>query len=79
MGISRNNLFVLWIVTRRLGKEFTTKDVSEHPLMTSVHPIKAKHTHYNAFVGRAISKNRLILMVKEVRKATSRGSVWRKI
>ncbi|MBW6465667.1 MAG: hypothetical protein K0B06_04100 [Brevefilum sp.] len=79
MGISTINLCVLWIVTKRLGKEFSTKDVSQHPLMTTAHPIKAKHTHFHAFVGRAISKNRHILMVKEIKKGTKRGSIWRKI
>lgn len=79
MGISKIKLCVLWLIIFGMGKEFSTKDVSEKPLMNITHPLKATHPHFHAFVGRAISKNRHILMLKEVRKGTKRGSVWRKI
>lgn len=79
MGVSRIKPCVLIIVTLGMQKEFTTKDVSESFLIKLTHPIKASRPQFNSFVGRAISKHRNLLMVKEIRSGTARGSVWKKV
>jgi hypothetical protein len=70
---------VLKEVIADLGQEFATKDVSEDKRMIKAHPIDSRHSLYHAFVGGAISDNRGILNIKEVKKGTKRGSIWRKI
>lgn len=70
---------VLREVIADLGQEFSTKDVSEDHRMITSHPFESKHSHYHAFVGGAISDNRGVLNVKEIKKRTKRGSIWRKI
>lgn len=72
-------LRVLQEVIADLGAEFATKDVSEDERMIKAHPDDARHSHYHAFVGGAISDNRGLLNVKEIKKGTKRGSIWRKI
>ena len=79
MGRSDNKVRVLRGVIADLGNEFSTKDVSEDQRMIKAHPFDVRHSHYHAFVGGAISDNRGVLNVKEVRKRTKRGSIWRKI
>ena len=79
MGRSDIKVRVLKEVIADLGQEFATKDVSEDERMIKAHPFDARHSHYHAFVGGAISDNRGTLNVKEIRKETKRGSIWRKI
>jgi len=79
MGWSDIKTRVLKEVIADLDQEFSTKDVSEDERMISSHPIEVGHSHYHAFVGGAISDNRGILNVKEIKKHTKRGSIWRKI
>ena len=79
MGRSDIKVRVLREVIADLGNEFSTKDVSEDQRMIKAHPFDVRHSHYHAFVGGAISDNRGVLNVKEVRKRTKRGSIWRKI
>lgn len=62
-----------------LGDVFTTKDVSEDVRMKNAHPKLVKHSHYHAFVGGALSDHRGELNIKEIQKATKRGSRWQKI
>lgn len=66
-------------VVAGLGTVFTTKDVSEDPRMTKAYPDLARHSHYHAFVGRALSEYRAQLEIEEIRKRTPRGSQWTKI
>lgn len=74
-----NKVRVLREVIADLGQEFSTKDVSEDQRMIAAHPFEAKHSHFHAFVGGAISDNRGILSVKEIKKRTKRDSIWKKI
>ena len=57
---------------------FATKDVSEDERMKQAHPELTDHTHYHAFVGRALSLDHVALGIVEIRKATSRGARWEK-
>ena len=79
MGRSDIKVLVMKEVIDDLGQEFSTKDVSEDKRMIAAHPFEVRHSHYHAFVGGAISDNRGIFNVKEVKKKTGRGSIWRKI
>lgn len=79
MGRTDIKVKVLREVIADLGQEFSTKDVSEDERMINAHPFDVRHSHYHAFVGGAISDNRGALNVKEVRKGSKRGSIWRKI
>ena len=64
---------LMQLVVTQMGRTFVTRDVSEHPSMVAAH---ANHRNYHAFVGRALSENRDILGIVEIRKGTSRGSRW---
>lgn len=66
-------------VIRDLGDVFTTKDVSEDERMLKAHRRLVKHSHYHAFVGGALSDHRSKLKIKEIQKATRRGSRWQKV
>ena len=55
---------------------FATKDVSEDPRMRRGHPELVAHRHYHSFVGGALSDHHVALGITEVRRSTSRGSVW---
>ena len=79
MGRSDIKVCVMKEVIADLGQEFATKDVSEDKRMIRAHPFDFKHSQYHAFVGGAISDNRGVLNVKEIKKGTKRGSIWRKI
>lgn len=79
MGRTDIKVKVLREVIADLGQEFSTKDVSEDERMIREHPFDVRHSQYHAFVGGAISDYRGSLNVKEVRKGTKRGSIWRKI
>ena len=57
---------------------FVTKDVSEDERMLLAHPELVSNIQYHGFVGRALSDNRTVLGIAEVRKRTSRGSLWEK-
>jgi hypothetical protein len=69
---------VLGQVVAGLEAAFATKDVSEDARMLQAHPDLAHHSHYHAFVGGALSDHRAALEIVELRKNTSRGSVWQK-
>ena len=66
-------------VVAGLGPIFKTKDVSEDPRMRKTYTDLARHSHYHAFVGRALSEYRAQLKIDEIRKGTPRGSQWKKI
>ncbi|MBX7112616.1 MAG: hypothetical protein K1X87_12330 [Dehalococcoidia bacterium] len=61
------------------GREFATKDISEDERMITAHPELVGHSHYHAFVGRALSEHHVMLGIVEVKKRTSRGSRWQKL
>jgi hypothetical protein len=65
-------------VVNRMPAAFATRDVSEDASMMAAHPVLKHHSHYHAFVGKALSENRRKLMIDETRKDTARGSQWRK-
>ena len=69
---------VVRVVVGQLGGQFSTRDVSDDGRMLTAHPSLRLHSHYHAFVGRAISEYRSELGVDELRKGTARGSVWGK-
>ena len=69
---------VLKKVVKDRGEVFTTKDVSEDPRVMQAHRKLAKHSHYHAFVGGALSDHRDRLGIKEIQKRTARGSRWQK-
>lgn len=66
-------------VVAGLGQVFTTRDVSEDIRMKQAHPNLTGHSHYHAFVGRALSVHRAQLEIDEDGKSASRGSRWKKI
>lgn len=66
-------------VVADLGPIFKTKDVSEDPRMRKTYADLVRHSHYHAFVGRALSEYRAQLKIDEIRKGTPRGSQWKKI
>jgi hypothetical protein len=59
-------------------RSFATKDVSEDERMRAAHPSLTDHPNYHAFVGRALSLHRDLLGLDELRKGSSRGSIWEK-
>ncbi len=69
---------VLKQVVKDMGDVFTTKDVSEDPRVMNAHRKLAKHSHYHAFVGGALSDHRRELGIDEIQKGTIRGSRWQK-
>jgi hypothetical protein len=62
----------------RVGQVFVTKDVSEQPELRRAHPRESAHTHWHAFVGRAISVHHVRLGVTSIGKS-SRGERWSKV
>jgi hypothetical protein len=70
------DLAVVRAVIAGLGDRFATRDVSEAAPMLAAHPGLRAHRNYHAFVGRALSEHRVALGLNEVKKRTSRGSVW---
>lgn len=60
------------------GRVFATKDISEDPRFRRAHPELVDHGHFHAFVGGALSDHRVDLGIVEIRKSTSRGSLWEK-
>ena len=79
MGSNDISLYTLREVVASLGQFFATKDVSEDIRMKQAHPNLTDHSHYHAFVGRALSEHRAQLGIDETQKSTSRGSRWKKI
>jgi hypothetical protein len=69
---------VLKQVVKDIGDIFTTKDVSEDARVRNAHRKLAKHSHYHAFVGGALSDHRQELGIDEIEKRTPRGSRWQK-
>lgn len=59
-------------------RTFATRDVSEDGRMREAHRALAVHPSYHAFVGRALSLHRDALGLDELRKGSSRGSIWEK-
>ena len=51
-------------------------DVSADKRMKQAHPELVVNQQYHAFVGGALSDHRTALGIEEVRKNTSRGSLW---
>ena len=72
------SLYVLKIVVSDLGTEFFTKDVSEDPRMTTHHFDLTDHSHYHAFVGKALSENHVELGIRKIGYHHKRGSIWKK-
>ncbi len=62
----------------KMPQRFFTRDVSEHPDMVAAHPVLSKHSHYHAFVGRRLSMEYRGRALVEIKKKTSRGSLWEK-
>ena len=62
----------------RLNDVFVTKDVSEQEEMKRAHSAEASHTHWHAFVGRAISLHRGALGVDSIGRSATRGERWSK-
>lgn len=78
MGKKDIRFDILKKVVERQGATFATRDVSEDPLMLESHAVEASHSHYHSFVGGAISDHRTPLGLDEIRKGTTRGSIWAK-
>ena len=55
-------------VVAECGDSFVTKDVSQDERMLASHASLCLHSHYHAFVGRALSEHRNELGVEELRK-----------
>ncbi|NLJ39668.1 MAG: hypothetical protein GX432_13050 [Candidatus Atribacteria bacterium] len=78
MGRQDIQFNVLKKVVDDLGPVFTTRDVSEDSRMKIAHFDLVDSTQYHAFVGGALSDNRVELGIEEIKKATARGSRWQK-
>ena len=78
MGSKDISLFVLNLVVADLGSEFFTKDVSKDSRMTKAHFDLADHSHYHAFVGKALSENQAELGIRKNGYHHKRGSIWNK-
>ena len=81
MGLSDINIKVLVKTIEKMPDEFFTKNVSSHPDMIKAHPELFNHSHYHSFVGKAIKKlsnQHSKWEIIEIRKKTSKGSLWRK-
>ena len=72
---------VLADVIDGLGKEFTTWDVLADARVRAAHPDLTSHSHFNAFVGRAISEFNGSFGIPALKKTGRRNNaqVWRKI
>ena len=78
MGSKDISLYVLKMVVTDLGSEFFTKDVSEDSRMTKHHFDLTDHSHYHAFVGKALSDHHVELGIRKIGYHHKRGSIWKK-
>ncbi len=78
MGSKDISLYVLKMVVADLGSEFFTKDVSEDSRMTKAHFDLTDHSHYHAFVGKALSEYQGELGIRKIGYHQKRGSIWKK-
>lgn len=71
---------ILIEVVTGLGSAFKTRDVSENPRMLKAYADLLHHTHYHAFVGRALSEFHVYLGILAVPEEYSqkRGMHWKK-
>ena len=78
MGSKDISLNILKIVVADLSSEFFTKDVSEDSRMTTHHFDLTGHSHYHAFVGKALSENHVELGIRKIGYQHKRGTIWKK-
>jgi len=78
MGSKDISFNALEMVVSDLGSEFFTKDVSEDLRMTKHHFDLAVHSHYHAFVGKALSEYQGELGIRKIGYHHKRGSIWKK-
>ena len=69
---------ILLQVVADQDRVFSTRDVSEDDRVRQAHPALTRHSLYHAFIGGALSDHRDALGIEEIRKSTSRGSLWEK-
>lgn len=59
-----------------LGRCFHTKDVSEHASVRDAHPVLSTHSHYHAFIGKALMDHHYRLGIRHTGAGTARGAAW---
>jgi hypothetical protein len=59
-----------------LGPVFNTKDVSEHAGVRDAHPDLSNHSHYHAFIGKALMLHHVQLGIVHGGEAKPRGARW---
>ena len=69
---------ILASAVRELGPIFQTKDVSEQSSVRDAHPELTTHSHYHAFIGKALSLHHVQLGIVKEGEDGARGTVWRK-
>lgn len=72
------NVDTLASAIRDLGPVFQTKDVSEHASVLDAHTDLSTHSHYHAFVGKALMLHHVQLGIVHAGESKPRGAVWRK-
>ncbi|MDB4931031.1 MAG: hypothetical protein JWM10_3515 [Myxococcaceae bacterium] len=59
-------------------ERFVTKDVSEQSALRGAHGALAAHSHWHAFVGKALRYHAIALGIEYVDAGASRGARWQK-
>lgn len=62
-----------------LKGDFVTRDVSDQPALRGAHVALASHSHWHAFVGRALSVHHVRLGIAISGGRTDRGVHWRRV
>jgi len=79
MKLDDINISILRSAIVELGREFHTKDVSEHTLMLQAHSIFLDEYAYHSVVGRVLGANATDLNINFVDEGNERGALWRKV
>ena len=79
MNLNDINIASIRTVIEKLGREFHTKDVSEHNLMIKSHSIFIAEYAYHSVVGRVSGRNTTNLNIKYIDEGNERGALWRKV
>jgi hypothetical protein len=72
------NVDMLAEAVAALGPVFHTKDVSEHSSVRDGHAFISGHSHYHAFIGKALMLHHTRLGIVQVGENKARGAMWRK-
>ena len=79
MELKDINIAIIRSTIEKLGREFHTKDVSEHNLMIKAHSIFVDEYAYHSVVGRVLGRNTANFNIMYFDEGNERGALWRKV